>query len=321
LVNDLLDVTRIASNKIQLHKESLELGEAVRRTVEDNRSLFDRAGIHLELLPGPSPVPVTADRTRLAQILGNLLQNSAKFTPKGGHTAVSVAVEGDAAIVRVADDGVGMSRETLERIFQPFVQAEQSLDRSKGGLGLGLALVRGLVELHGGTVSAHSEGVGRGAEMVARLPLDVGAAVDMTAPRAGESGVPRRILIIEDNVDAADSLREVLSFGGHAIEVAYNGPDGIKRARAVRPDIVLCDLGLPDMSGYEVAQAFRADAQLEGMFLVALSGYALPEDRQRSAEAGFQRHLAKPPSIEDLHALLRSIPPVGPDLGPSLQCG
>jgi len=306
LVNDLLDVTRIARNKVQLHKERLDLREAVGRTVEDNRSLFERAGIPLELSGGPTPVPVMADRTRVAQIMGNLLQNSAKFTPKGGHTSVSVAAQGSEAIVRVADDGVGMSPETLERIFQPFAQAAQSLDRSNGGLGLGLALVKSLVELHGGTVSAHSQGVGRGTEMIVRLPVDASVPLEVAATRTSAGQIRRRVLIIEDNIDAAESLRELLELGRHTIEVAYNGVDGIAKARAFEPEVVLCDIGLPGMSGYEVARAFRADDRLRQAFLVALSGYALPDDLRRSAEAGFQRHLAKPPSIEQIHELLRS---------------
>jgi CheY-like chemotaxis protein/two-component sensor histidine kinase len=308
LVNDLLDVTRITRNKVQLLKERLELNEFVRRSVEDNRSLFERAGVRLELLPAPRPLPIHADSTRMAQVVGNILQNSAKFTSKGGQTRVSVAVEGGEAVVRVADDGVGMSRETLDRLFQPFSQAEQTLGRSKGGLGLGLALVKGLVELHGGSVTALSEGLGNGAEFTVRLPLDTGAALEVSAP-AHVARARRHVLIIEDNADAADSLSEALELGDHEVAVAYNGPEGIAKAREFHPDVVLCDIGLPGMDGYDVARAFRADEQLKGTFLVALSGYALPEDLQRAADAGFQRHLAKPPSIQKLEELLGGVRP------------
>jgi PAS domain S-box-containing protein len=309
LVNDLLDVTRITRNKIQLQKERLELCEVVRRTAEDNRSLFERAEVRLELAPAPRVVPVIADRTRVSQIVGNLLQNAAKFTLKGGCTRVSVAVEANAAVLRVTDDGVGMAGETLAGLFQPFIQADHTLDRSKGGLGLGLALVKGLVELHGGGVSAHSDGLGKGTEFVVRLPLDTGAALEPATIRNHEATIRRRILIIEDNVDAAESLRAALELNLHEVVMAHDGPEGLAKARAFKPEVVLCDIGLPKMDGFEVARAFRADERLKGAFLVALSGYALPEDLQRAAEAGFQHHLAKPPSMEMLAHLLGNLPP------------
>lgn len=309
LVNDLLDVTRITRNKIQLHKEPLELHEAVSRAVEDHRSLFARAGIHVELAAESRPIPLMADRVRLTQIIGNLLHNSAKFTGRGGHTRVSVSAQGGEAVVRVADDGIGMSRETLAGLFQPFVQAEQSIDRSKGGLGLGLALVKGLAELHGGSVSAHSEGLGHGTEMIVRLPMDTsGTASAVTAP-APAGGGERRVLIIEDNPDAANSLREALALGQHAVEVAYSGSEALAKAHAFHPDVVLCDIGLPGMSGYDVARAFRADDELKHVFLVALSGYGLPADLELATQAGFQRHVTKPPDVEKLSELLRTLPP------------
>jgi len=169
-------------------------------------------------------------------------------------------------------------------------------------------LVRGLVELHGGSIEAQSEGLGKGAEFTIRLPLDVGAALEKQAARAGNARVPRRVLVIEDNVDAADSLREALELGEHAVEVAYSGPEGIERARLFRPDVVLCDIGLPGMDGYDVARAFRQAPALQPIFLVALSGYALPEDLERAADAGFQRHLTKPPSVDALERLLSELP-------------
>jgi two-component system CheB/CheR fusion protein len=192
----------------------------------------------------------------------------------------------------------------LPRLFQPFMQADTTLDRSKGGLGLGLALVKGLVELHGGVVSARSGGPGQGAEFMVELPLDETAVGVANPPAVTPEGSRRRVLIIEDNRDAADSLRQVLEFGAHMVEVAYNGSDGLAAARDFKPEIVLCDIGLPGMDGYAVARAFRADEALKGAYLVALSGYALPEDRQRAFEAGFARHLAKPPSVEALEQLL-----------------
>jgi PAS domain S-box-containing protein len=261
LVNDLLDVTRISRNKVQLQCQRLELNELVRRTLEDYRTIFDENEVRLRLEPAPEPVFVNADWNRLAQVVGNLLTNAAKFTGRGGHVSIAIATDGAArsAVVRVADTGVGMAPEMLSRLFQPFAQAETTLDRSRGGLGLGLALVKGLVELHGGEVSASSTGLGQGTEIVVRLPLEV-AEASLPAPSHPASAPRgRRVLVIEDNLDAADSLREVLEFGLHEVIVAYNGPEGLSKAREFRPEVVLCDIGLPGMDGFEVARAFRAD--------------------------------------------------------------
>ena len=309
LVDDLLDVTRITRNKIQLQRETLELNDLARHTIEDQRSLFDKAEVRLEFNPAPAPVFVDVDRNRVAQIIGNLLQNAAKFTGRGGATRITISTEAaeKRAVIQIANTGVGMTPEMLSRLFQPFSQADSTLDRSKGGLGLGLALVKGLAELHGGDVTAHSAGLGQGAEFVVRLPL----AMEKSAapqPSASATKSRRRVLVIEDNLDAADSLRDVLAFGEHEIEVAYNGPDGIAKARKFRPEVVLCDIGLPGMDGYDVARAFRADAALKGAFLVALTGYALPEDLERARAAGFARHLAKPPSLEKLGEILAVAP-------------
>jgi PAS domain S-box-containing protein len=309
LVDDLLDVTRITRNKIQLQRNTLELNELVRHTVEDHRTLFDRADVHVEFHPASQPMFVSADRNRLVQVIGNLLQNAAKFTGRGGETRITISADARErrALIQVADTGVGMTPELVARLFQPFSQADSTLDRSKGGLGLGLALAKGLLELHGGDITARSAGLGQGAEFVVRLPL---AMDDAVAPQAGASASKgrRRVLIIEDNVDAADSLRDVLAFGEHEVEVAYNGPQGIAKAKEFRPDVVFCDIGLPGMDGFAVARAFRADDALRGVFLVALSGYALPEDVARAQAAGFDRHLAKPPSLEKLEKILAEVP-------------
>jgi len=224
---------------------------------------------------------------------------------------VVVSVDGEAkqAVIRIVDTGVGMAPEMLAHLFQPFAQAEATLDRSRGGLGLGLALVKGLVELHGGTISAHSAGLGQGSEFVVRLPLATGeVAVDRRVHARTPTQGRRRVLIIEDNIDAADSLREALEFNEHEVEVAYNGPSGIAKARTCKPEVVFCDIGLPGMDGFDVARAFRADSTLRGAYLVALSGYALPEDVLRASEAGFDQHLAKPPSLERLEQILAHVP-------------
>jgi PAS domain S-box-containing protein len=308
LVDDLLDVTRITRNKVQLQRQTVDLNQLVRHAMEDQRSLFERSEVHLHFHPAPRPVLVNADRNRLAQVIGNLLQNAAKFTGQGGETHITISADatGKRAVVQVADTGVGMAPEMVSRLFQPFSQADSTLDRSKGGLGLGLALAKGLVELHGGTIAAASAGLGQGAEFVVRLPLAMEAAA---SPQPSESAAKnrRRVLIIEDNIDAADSLRDVLAFGDHEVEVAYNGPQGIAKAQEFLPEVVLCDIGLPGMDGYEVARAFRADEALKGTFLAALSGYALPEDLQRASEAGFDRHIPKPPSIEQIAQVLEAV--------------
>jgi PAS domain S-box-containing protein len=307
LVNDLLDVTRITHNKIDLKQERLELSALVRLCVEDHRSAFGEAEVRLELVPAARPVLVQADRTRLAQVVGNLLRNAAKFTHKGGQTRVAVATEGSEAVVRVADDGVGMTRETLDGLFHPFAQAAQPLDRSRGGLGLGLALVKGLVELHGGSVSAGSDGLGRGAEMIVRLPLDSGSALE-GAPRTPLIGGRLRVLLVEDDADAAYAMSKVLAFDGHEVAVAYDGEAGIANARASTPDVVFCDIGLPGVNGYDVARALRSDEALARTYLVALSGYGRPKDLQLAQDAGFHRHLLKPTSLDEIKQLLAGMP-------------
>jgi two-component system CheB/CheR fusion protein len=311
LVDELLDVTRISRNLVQLQRRRVELNELIRRTAEDHRSLFHDRGIRLEVELAPEPVHVDADANRLAQVLGNLLQNAAKFTGPGGCARVSLAADrsGGRAILRVSDDGVGMTPEMLSRLFQPFMQADETLDRSRGGLGLGLALVKGLIELHGGTIQAHSRGPGAGAEFEAALPLAAGPAADPEPPPPAAPRIGRRILVIEDNADAAETLRQVLELQGHqVVGVVGSGLDGLARARTVRPEVVLCDIGLPSMDGYAVARAFRADAGLKATHLVALSGYAQPEDLRRAADAGFDGHMAKPPDLDELERLLARLP-------------
>ena len=309
LVDDLLDVTRIARGKVQLQRKRVELDELVRRTVEDHRSLFEKAELVLLVEPLPRQVFVDGDGNRIAQSMGNLLLNATKFTPRRGRVTVVLSVDAAArqAVLRVSDTGAGIAAELLPQLFEPFVQADATLDRSKGGLGLGLAVVRAIVELHGGSVAARSDGPGRGAEFTMRLPLDVAAEPLREAADAAVQKLQRRVLIIEDNRDAADILQMVLEGEGHEVAVAYNGPEGIAKARQFHPDLVLCDIGLPGMDGYEVARLFRADEALKHTHLVALSGYARPEDLQRAADAGFERHLAKPATLEKIDKVLREV--------------
>ena len=310
LVDDLLEVTRITRNKIQLQRAPLELNDLVRRSVEDYRSLFDERGVVLETKFAPEPLPINGDGARLAQVAGNLLQNAAKFTPTGGRVVVSTSAETarGRASLRVTDSGVGIDPAMLRRLFQPFMQADATLDRSRGGLGLGLALVKGLVEMHGGVARAHSEGCGTGAEFVIELPIDRTSAAEVTPGEARSTASHRRVLIIEDNIDAADSLREVLQFGGHEVEVAYNGSSGLATARGFRPDVVLCDIGLPGMDGYAVARAFRADEELRGAHLVALSGYALPEDCNWPRRPDFNATLPSRPASRSSRGCSQNLP-------------
>jgi PAS domain S-box-containing protein len=306
LVDDLLDLTRISHNRVELKKRVVDLREVAAKVVEDHREWFASCGVDLQLEQRSTPIFVDGDENRLTEVLGCLLQNAAKFTPPGGRANLALAsdpLRGEAEL-RVTDTGVGMTKDVIARLFQPFVQADTSLDRSKGGLGLGLALAKGLIELHGGYIEARSNGLGRGSEFVLRLPLDTSnserARVEQPAlPRRG-----RRVLIIEDNIDAAESLREALEFNDHVVEVAHNGHDGIVKAREFAPEIVLCDIGLPGMDGYDVARTIRADHELRHLFLAAVSGYARSEDLERARAAGFDRHLAKPPDLQKLEELM-----------------
>ncbi|MCZ7687383.1 MAG: ATP-binding protein [Sandaracinaceae bacterium] len=302
-------MTRIERGKVHLQRQPVELNDLAQRGAEDHGALFAASEVHLELSPAPEEVWVDGDRTRLAQVIGNLLQNAAKFTTPGGTTTLEVIADRAArqAILSVRDTSSGISPPLLPHLFEPFAQADTSLVRQKGGLGLGLALVKGLVEMHGGSVSGESDGEGRGATFTVRLPLE--AAPDVgCAPSRRPGGVCRRVLVIEDNVDTADTLREALSMSGHVVEAAYAGPEGIEKARAFGPDVVLCDIGLPGMDGFEVARAMRADPVLGRASIIALTGYALPEDIAKAREAGFDGHLAKPPSLEELTALLARAP-------------
>jgi signal transduction histidine kinase/CheY-like chemotaxis protein len=306
MVDDLLDVTRISRGKIELRRASTNLSELVRRSGEDQRVMLQESGLQFSVkLPGKE-VWVEGDATRLSQIVGNLLQNAAKFSREGGVVELEL-VAGDTWVeIHVRDDGAGIDPEILDKLFEPFVQAERTLARSQGGLGLGLALVKGLAELHGGTVRASSGGLGRGAEFVVRLPASTAGTQAPEAARRAPAATARavRVLVVEDNHDVAESLAQVVELLGHDVEIARDGPVALAKARANPPDIVLCDIGLPGMSGFDVARAFRADPDLCKARLVAVTGYAQPEDRREAAEAGFELHVAKPADPEEIERLL-----------------
>jgi two-component system, chemotaxis family, CheB/CheR fusion protein len=314
LVDDLLDLSRISRGKILLRKSRVDLVESVRATVEDHRSVLEAAGLTLDLdLPG-SPLYVNGDPTRLSQMVGNILNNAGKFTDPGGRITVSVSVEPQRGSVAVAvrDTGIGMSPELLEQIFEPFSQADRDPARSRGGLGLGLALVKELAELHGGSAEAASPGLGQGSEVTIHLPLAAGSeevAMPQSTQLHNGQNSARRCLVIEDHADAAESLALLLQLTGHEAEVAANAEEGIETARRFRPDVVLCDIGLPGMDGYGVARALRADPELKSAYLIALTGYGQEEDRRRAVEAGFDAHLTKPADLDALQSLLTKLRP------------
>jgi CheY-like chemotaxis protein len=282
----------------------------VQRAAEDHRPLLEAHGLTLNLTAPPDAVGIHGDAARITQIVGNLLMNASKFTDRGGHVDVSLEVdEGRQAIIRVRDTGIGIDGETLSRLFEPFAQADRSMDRSGGGLGLGLALIKGLAELHGGRVQAISAGTGHGAEFVVCLPgvvrwadADGGRAAGMDRATS-----PQRILIIEDNADVAESLKLLLELSGNTVVVASSGPEGLEEARSLVPEVILCDIGLPGMNGYEVAKAIRRADDLRSAYLIAMTGYGQEEDRRRALEAGFDYHLTKPADPRVLERLLASL--------------
>ena len=308
LVDDLMDVSRITRGKIEMRKEPVELGSIVLSAVETSRPAIE-AGRHRFNLSLPSEaIVVDADFVRIAQVVANLLNNAAKYTDNGGEISLVAQREGDEAVIRVRDNGIGISPEMMSRLFQMFAQSQDSLSRSRGGLGIGLALARTLVELHGGRIEAQSAGHGRGTEFVVRLPVFVplrGAASRGAARAAAPAGnKQRKVLVVDDNVDAARTLHAVLRELGHDAEIAHDGASALAAARARRPEIVLLDLSMPDMDGVELARELRQKAGLADARFVAVTGLGQDSDRRRTREAGFAVHLVKPLSPEDLRKVL-----------------
>ncbi len=303
MTDDLLDAARAMTGKIVLQRQSLDLGEAAARALATLRAA-GRTG-RRRLAQQLEPVWIDADPTRIEQILGNLLGNALKFTPEGGTITASVAKEGDDAVLRVSDTGVGMSRELSARVFDPFVQGERPLDRSFGGLGIGLTLVRRLAELHGGSASAESDGADRGSRFTVRLPAARAPSMRRAGPDSKGAVTARDILIVEDNPDARETLRRMLELSGHRVRVAADGLSALEAVRQAAPEIALIDLGLPQMDGYELARRIHAEYDAARRpYLVALTGYGLPEDRSRTREAGFDLHLVKPVDAATLAAAL-----------------
>lgn len=311
LVDDLLDVSRITRGKVQLQKESVDLAAAVEHAVESTRSFMEERGHRLSVTLPPEPVRLEADPARLEQILANLLNNAAKYTEPGGSIAVAAAREGEQAVVRVRDTGIGIRPEVLPRIFDLFQQADRVPGASPDGLGIGLTLVRRLAELHGGSVEAYSAGPGQGSEFIVRLPaLRAPAETNdgQSLPRpSAVGGRSFRVLVIDDNVDAAESLALVLRSAGHEVAVTHNGPSALATAPDFRPEVVFLDIGLPGgMDGYEVARHLRRQSGTRPILLVAVTGYGQEEDRQHAREAGFDRHVVKPADPGEIQRLLET---------------
>jgi len=307
LVDDLLDVSRIAQGKVDVKRDPLALDAVIGRAVEMVSPLFEQRRHDLSVAVDPD-LRVAGDLVRLSQVFANLLTNAAKYTPLGGHVSLRATREDGDVVIRVRDDGIGIAPEMLPRVFELFVQERQTLERSGGGLGLGLAIVRSLVRLHGGEVSARSEGVGNGSEFVVRLPAlePVGVTAD-AAPRRSTTPPPqtreqRRILVVDDNEDAADMLAFALAASGYATRTAHDGPDALRLAQEFHPDVAVLDIGLPVMDGYELASRLKTSPEGERVHMIALTGYGQPEDVRRALAAGFEDHLVKPVNIERLEA-------------------
>jgi PAS domain S-box-containing protein len=308
LVDDLLDISRLASGSIRLRKEPVDLGAVVQRAVDGVRPLIDSRSHTLSVRLPAEPVRLEADPTRLEQVISNLLNNAAKYTMPGGHLGVTAERVGEEAVVRVCDTGIGVPPDVLDRVFEPFMQSDGSLARTDGGLGVGLTLVRSLVEMHGGKVEAASPGLGQGSEFVVRLPAPAGfTAALRDQPFAATSPRSLRVLVVEDNIDAAESLATLLRLWSHDVQVVHDGCKALEAAREQHPEVVLLDIGLPGLDGYQVARCLRDDLHLDHALLVAMTGYGQPEDRRRSREAGIQYHFVKPVEPLVLRNLLAGV--------------
>ncbi len=309
LINDLLEVSRVITGGIRLNAERLDLRAVVDHAVGSARALIDKRNHRLTLVVPESPVWLAADAVRLEQVIVNLLNNAAKYTDEGGELFVTVEASDTQASLRVRDTGIGIPPGMLKTVFDLFTQVDQSLDRSQGGLGIGLSLVRKLVELHQGTVTAVSQGLNRGSEFIVQLPLDtseLAGAMLAAIPRRGTADA-KRILVVDDNADAADMIALSLRLSGYDVKVAYTGQTTLDTAMTYRPQFVLLDIGLPDMSGYEVAKRLRELPQTSGIGLIALTGYGQQSDRALTREAGFDHHLVKPVDPDKIEEVIKTL--------------
>jgi signal transduction histidine kinase len=309
LVDDLLDISRIMQRRIELRSEVCDVVEVARHAAATAEPVIDARGQRLNITASPDPVLVNADPVRLSQAVGNLLVNAAKHSDRAGEIRLHVQREGSDVVIRVRDSGAGIDPGLLPRVFEPFVQGDRSLARPDQGLGLGLTLVKGIVELHGGTVSAFSAGRGTGSEFVIRIPAAVDHAATTEAPRAAAvHRQSRHVLVVDDNVDAAELIGTTLQLKGHRVHMVHDGFAAIDAARHHRPDVILLDIGLPGRDGYEVARLLRAESQFAKTKIVALTGYGQQEDQRRAKEAGMDQHLTKPVDPEVLDGVLDILP-------------
>lgn len=310
LIDELLEVSRISTGKVVLSSERLDLREVIRAAAEACQPVIDNAEHRLVLdLPGQG-VWVLGDAGRLAQVVSNLINNAAKYTPNRGRIVVHLQQQAQDAVVTVEDNGVGIPQDMLQEVFEMFTQVNRTLDRSQGGLGIGLSLVRKLVALHGGSIVAESEGVDRGSSFTVRLPAAVAPAEGLRAPADagdGTGGRHWRVLVVDDNADAADSLGLLLEVQGHEVRIEYGGQAGLQAADEFRPEIVFCDIGMPELNGHEVASRLRHDQRFAATPLVALTGWGTDEDKKRARSAGFDYHLTKPAGVESLRIILAEI--------------
>lgn len=309
LVDDLLEVSRISTGRIHLQREQLDMRSIVERGIETASPLVEQRGHALDVHLPPAPVWIDGDATRLEQVVVNLLNNAAKYTDEGGHILLSLQQEGTEAVLRVRDSGVGIAPDLMPRIFTLFTQSERSLARSQGGLGIGLALVQRLVEMHEGRVEVFSA-LGKGSEFVVRLPSAPAAVGNTPSPPTEEiqpTGPSLRVLVVDDNVDAAESLALLMTELGHDVRTAHDGPSALEGALDYRPNVVLLDIGLPGFDGYEVAKRMRQQSILRNVVLVAMTGYGKESDRKRAQEAGFDHHLVKPAKFEKVQQILVSV--------------
>jgi PAS domain S-box-containing protein len=318
LVDDLLEISRITSGKIELRTEPVEVASVIRTALEISRPLIDASGHQLAIALPQEPITVEVDPMRLSQIVANLLNNAAKYTDPGGQIWLTATREAGAAVISVRDNGIGLAPDVLPRVFDMFTQVERDHKRTQGGLGIGLALVKRLAELHGGSVEAKSDGIGKGSEFRIHLPLarhrpEVACPVAVTAAGSGRPA-RRRVLIVDDNRDAAASLALLLKLLGSDAQTANDGPSALEAAEAYRPDLVLLDLGMPGMSGFEVARRLREQPELSAITLVALTGWGQEEDRRRTEAAGFDHHLVKPVDLAALSSLVAGAPAAASDL-------
>ena len=311
LVDDLLDVSRVSRGRIELRRERVDLVSVIAHAVEATRPLYAAKGIELGVVLPDAPVYLHADPARLTQVVGNLLSNACKFTPQGGTVSISVKRERSQVSIRVRDSGVGIPPGDLNRIFEMFAQVDTSLERSSGGLGIGLTLVKSLVEMHEGRVEALSEGPGRGSEFIVHLPVLVGSQSSSGAAQSETPSATYRILVVDDGRDAAESLALLLKLHGHETRTAHDGLDAVDAAEAFRPDVVLLDIGMPRLNGYDACRRIRAAPWGKNMVLIAQTGWGQEEDRRLTEEAGFDAHIVKPVDYTRLLRLIASLAPTG----------